>query len=143
MKVVFVLFILLYSSLFVAGENVKLHLISYLDNRNGEFTVINESSEGTFLLKLGIELNIDKAKVIFIEDLNSSESFCLRPVPYYQVVYLRTSTTFDRGNMMVMVSRPCLNLDSVAKLKLVVLDENKNKYTSILDLVLSPNYDVN
>ncbi len=125
------------------SEGVKLHLVSYLDNGSGEFTVISQWDEGTYLLKLGVELNIDKAKVIFIEDLNSDKVFCSRPYPYYQLTYLRSSSTFETGNMMVMTPRPCIDTDLIARLKLIVLDENKRIYTDTLAFIIKPYYDVN
>jgi len=123
------------------SDSVKLHLVSYLDNGSGEFTVISQWDEGSYLLKLGVELNIDKAKVIFIEDLNSDKVFCSRPYPYYQLTYLRSSSTFETGNLMVMTPRPCIDL--IARLKLIVLDENKRIYTDTLVFIIKPYYDVN
>jgi hypothetical protein len=142
MKVIIFLFILFYDNLCFSGEGVDLHLISYLDNSSGDFIIIDSWNKGTFLVTLGVELNINKAKVIYIEDLNANELFCLKPYPYYQLTYLRSSKVFDRGNIMVMVPRPCVDTNLIARLKLVVLDENKKIYSNTLKFNINLDYDV-
>lgn len=142
MKLLFLIYMLFYSSLCFSGE-VKLYLVSYLDNDTGEFDFEDSWKGGTFLLKLGIKLDIDNAKAIYINDVNANNLSCQRPAPYHQIIYLRTATVFNRGNIYVMVARPCPDKNNNVNLRLVVLDKSKKKYTDTLTFNFNSTYDVN
>jgi len=142
MKLLFVIYMLLYSSLCFSDE-VKLYLVSYLNNDTGAFDFEDNWNGGTFLLQLGIRLDIDNAKAIYIKDVNANNFSCQRPASYHQIIYLRTATVFNRGNLYVMVARPCSDKNNNVNLRLVVLDKNKKKYTDTLTFNFDSTYDVN
>jgi len=142
MKILLLFYLSIYSS-FCFSDNVKLHLARYLNDDTGKFTLMDNWEDGTYLMGLGIELNIDNAKAIFITDINANEAFCLRPDPYYQLIYMRAATVFNRGNLYVKVARPCPDKNQNVNLKLTVLDKNKNKYTDTLRFKFDSSYGVN